>query len=104
MTRAVRLEEKRGVYCKVTKRLIPPETIDNMFVVGEVYKTVEGQDVRIIAESRDYKNYYGCVKGDDGIWRYDRRNDRGRVTGRTNYCPMNLVPPREERPWPVKSD
>lgn len=59
-----------------------------MFIVGESYHTIEGNLVTIIAENRT--PYYECVKGDDGIWRYDRPEgeyDVGRVTGTHSMPP-----------------
>jgi hypothetical protein len=70
-----------------------------MFKVGNTYKTQEGKDVKIIAESYVGTAYH-CVQGDDGLtpeggWRYARKSDAGRVTGSAFDMsdPRNLIPP-----------
>jgi hypothetical protein len=49
------------------------------FLLMSSYKTKSGKWVRIIDEST--RKGYETVKGDDDIWRYNREEDRGRVTG-----------------------
>ena len=61
------------------------------FKLGEIYTTQEGKSVKIIEEST--MPSYEWVRGDDNICRYNRPNDRGRVTA-SNFdmsCPQNLV-------------
>jgi hypothetical protein len=67
------------------------------FVVGETYLTQDGKEVTILDQSTVPS--YEAVKGSDlnvdgnNIWRYNRPNDRGRVTG-SNFDmsdPRNLV-------------
>jgi hypothetical protein len=60
------------------------------FLLGSSYQTKAGQWVRIVDESTT--RGYECVKGDDGVWRYNRRSCRGRVTGSSNDDPRNLIP------------
>lgn len=55
------------------------------------YRTKSGKWVRIVDEKTD--KGYECVKGDDGIWRYNRASDLGRVTS-SNFDmsdPNNLI-------------
>jgi hypothetical protein len=57
------------------------------FKVGSLYNTKSGKLVKIVIRSDD------TVCGNDGIWRYDREGDTGRVTG-TNHdgsYHLNLV-------------
>lgn len=63
-----------------------------MFEVGKTYKTQSGNDVKIVIKNGD------TVSGSDGIWRYDRPKDAGRVTGSAFDMshPLNLVPPSNE--------
>jgi hypothetical protein len=65
-----------------------------MFAVGEVYKSKEGHDILITEESMVGTPYH-CVMGIDGIWRYARPSDAGRVTGSAFDMsdPRNLVRP-----------
>ena len=51
-----------------------------VFEIGKAYKTQDGNDVEIQSELH-YGSPYYCVQGDDGIWRYARESDCGRVTG-----------------------
>jgi len=62
------------------------------FLLCSSYRTKAGQWVRIVDEST--LKGYECVKGDDGIWRYNRESDRGRVTGSAFDMsdPRNLLP------------
>ena len=64
-----------------------------MFEVGEKYKTKGGTDVEIVAEGM-VGGFCRIVLGSDGMWRYDREGDRGRVTGSALDMsdPDNLVP------------
>lgn len=66
------------------------------FIPGKTYKTKDGRDVTItgISPTRGYE----CVQGDDGIWRYNRGDDRGRVTGSAFNMsdPRNLIPEEDE--------
>lgn len=65
-----------------------------MFEVGESYKTQEGRTVKIV-EEQHVGTAYHCVCGDDGVWRYARKSDAGRVTASAidMSCPRNLIPP-----------
>lgn len=68
-----------------------------MFDCGCSYKTQNGNTVRI-DEARDIGGPYHTVMGSDGIWRYARQSDAGRVTG-SNFDmshPLNLVVPNEQ--------
>jgi len=58
-----------------------------MYISGRYYQTLEGKWVKIINYER--RAGYGCVKGDDGVWRYDRpgKYENGRVTGTKCYPP-----------------
>lgn len=64
-----------------------------MFLVGMTYKTKYGRLVKIV-KSKYAGSLYACVQGDDGIWRYDRDGDVGRVTGSNHNMshPNNLMP------------
>ena len=57
------------------------------FKLGEYCRTYGGDIVRIVGES-NHKGYE-CVLGDDGIWRYNRRGEEGRVTGWSSL-PQNM--------------
>lgn len=61
---------------------------------GQSYLTKSGRSVSIVEEKNDSRGYE-CAKGDDGIWRYNRDQDRGRVTGSEPECPDNLTPEYE---------
>lgn len=50
-----------------------------IFMLGSSYQTRTGKWVRIVDESA--VKGYECVKGDDGIWRYNRPSCLGRVAG-----------------------
>lgn len=67
------------------------------FVVGQAYRTKSGDTVTITRELQP-GTPYGCVEGSDGLWRYNREWDRGRVTASAfdMSCPMNLVPERDQ--------
>ena len=70
------------------------------FTLGKTYKTQGGDAVLIIAVSDKHVNY-ATVQGDDGLWRYNRPDDRGRVTASAFDMsePLNLVPePACDRP------
>lgn len=85
---------------------------DFQFEIGRRYLSLEGKIVTIVDRS-DVK-HYECVKGDDGIWRYNRTDwpgnipeGLGRTTGSswdrlTNLIPVALVddvePQTEETP------
>ena len=58
------------------------------FKLGEYCRTYGGDIVKIV-QVEDIKDYE-TVKGSDGIWRYNRKHDYGRVTGWSGL-PMNLV-------------
>lgn len=64
------------------------------FEIGKHYLTLEGKIVKIVERS-NVPNYE-CVKGNDGIWRYNRQGysveGLGRTTGRTWDHPTNLIP------------
>ena len=63
------------------------------FQVGKTYITKNHRLVKIIEENNEYLTH-ATVKGYDGIWRYNRPQDRGRCTG-TNFDmsdPRNLIP------------
>lgn len=64
------------------------------FIIGPAYQTLGGKTVYIVEESTTPG--YECVKGDDGIWRYNREGEfeRGRVTGtdHTGTHQDNLIP------------
>lgn len=90
--RHVRLSEERQMVCKVTGRIMASTAYPVMFFVGQTYYTQEGKLIRILSDCRDYKGAYDTVYGSDGIWRYDRRKDRGRVTGTPPGDPRNLKP------------
>jgi hypothetical protein len=62
------------------------------FEVGKTYKTLNGDRVRIEADNvGELSPNYRCVKGSDGIWRYDRAGDRGRCTGTSGQSVHNLI-------------
>lgn len=62
------------------------------FTVGQTAKTLDGNTIKIVEERRDSKHRYDHVLGSDGIWRYDRPGDCGRVTGQSDpKCKHNLV-------------
>lgn len=76
-----------------------------MFQLFETYETQEGNKVMIIAESQVGSQYH-TVKGDDGVWRYARKSDAGRVTA-SNFDmsdPRNLVVPDEYAVAPQPED
>ncbi len=60
------------------------------FVIGQAYKTKAGESVKIIEEIKTPGHEH--VKGDDGICRYQREVDRGRVTGTNDADQRDLVP------------
>jgi len=62
------------------------------FLLMSSYRTKAGEWVRIVDEQT--LKGYECVKGDDGIWRYNRASDRGRVTASAFDMsdPNNLIP------------
>jgi hypothetical protein len=65
-----------------------------MFDCGCSYQTKTGKWVQIV-KARDIGGPYHVVMGKDGIWRYARPGDAGRVTG-SNFDmshPANLVVP-----------
>ncbi len=67
--------------------------MSNPFLVGEKYQTQDGESVTVVSEMYAHTAYW-CIEGSDGIWRYNRESDRGRVTA-SNFdmsCPQNLVP------------
>jgi hypothetical protein len=70
-----------------------------MFMVGEVYKSKEGFDI-LITDEANVGTPYHCAMGIDGIWRYARQHDAGRVTGSAFDMsnPRNLVPPHSINP------
>lgn len=62
-----------------------------MFVVGKRYTTVGGPQV-LIVEELGIGTPHRCVKGDDGIWRYNREGSMGFVTGQVSEKhPANLL-------------
>lgn len=63
------------------------------FEVGNRYRTAAGKLVKLV-ERKDRENGESTVLGDDGIWRYNREFDRGRVTGSPHDFsnPDNLTP------------
>lgn len=63
-----------------------------MFEVGCTYKTKSGKVV-LIVKAEDIDGPHHAVQGDDGIWRYARRGDAGRVTGSAFDMsnPLNLI-------------
>lgn len=63
------------------------------FEVGNRYRTTAGKLVKLV-ERKDRENGESTVLGDDGIWRYNREFDRGRVTGSPHdfSSPDNLIP------------
>jgi len=65
-----------------------------VFEVGKTYKTQEGKDVKIM-QAKFINSDYHCVEGDDGVWRYARPSDAGRVTASAFDMsdPRNLVVP-----------
>lgn len=78
---------------EVTK-LIDHYTPDKPYIVGNSYKTVDGSTVTIININNESKAHV-CVQGNDGIWRYNRKTDQGRVTGSSfdEPHPKNLLIP-----------
>lgn len=62
------------------------------FEVGNTYKTFGGSMVKMV-ERKDMSGYE-AILGKDGMWRYNRSSDRGRVTGSAHdfSCPDNLIP------------
>jgi hypothetical protein len=67
-----------------------------MFNLYETYETLDGKKVFIVAES-NVGTAYHTVQGDDGLWRYARKSDAGRVTGSVFDMsePRNLKVPDE---------
>lgn len=63
------------------------------FQVGKEYPTQGGALVTVTEEMRRGTDH-ACVCGSDGIWRYNRPDDRGRVTGSAFDMsdPLNLIP------------
>jgi hypothetical protein len=66
--------------------------------IGQYYYTLEGKVVKIINDSERTEiggKVARCVKGDDGVWRYDEAQTTkdginygdGRVTGSRSYPP-----------------
>lgn len=67
-----------------------------MFYLYETYDTLDGQRVMIVEEGQVGTQYH-WVRGNDGICRYARQSDAGRVTA-SNFNmsdPRNLVVPDE---------
>lgn len=69
--------------------------------LGRSYLTQAGAAVTIVQVMNDDLPGYECVQGDDpsenapeGVWRYNRASDRGRVTGSAFDMsdPRNLIP------------
>lgn len=108
MTRAVRLDDTRELRCKHTGKLIPPGSYKPMFVIGATYLTEGGESIRIVSESRTHGGHYDTVLGSDNIYRYDRRGDRGRVTGTKPGDPRNLKfcysPEFDDEYWKLLED
>lgn len=64
-----------------------------MFEKGKIYKSRASEDILIVDES-DAGGAYHTVKGHDGVWRYARESDAGRVTGSDGMNDRrNLIPP-----------
>ena len=72
---------------------------DFQFELGQKYLTLEGKIVTIVDKSFEIRGYE-CVKGDDGIWRYNRSRmwagtipeGLGRTTGSSWDRLTNLIP------------
>lgn len=69
------------------------------FEVGQVVKTQGGDTVTVLEVKHEHREY-ACVRcsdvsenAPDGVWRYNRESDRGRVTGSAFDMsdPRNLV-------------
>jgi hypothetical protein len=69
------------------------ELLSKPFELNATYRTKGGELVKIIEVSTHLPGYE-CVKGEDDIWRYNRPNDRGRVTASAHDMsdPRNLIP------------
>jgi len=67
-----------------------------MFYLYETYETLDDNKIFIVAET-DVGTAYHTVQGDDGLWRYARKSDAGRVTGSCFDMtePRNLKVPDE---------
>lgn len=63
------------------------------FIIGQSYQTKAGTTITITEEA-NRNNSYWCCRGSDGIWRYNRESDRGRVTASPFDMsdPRNLIP------------
>ncbi|HYF37535.1 MAG TPA: hypothetical protein VD994_19695 [Prosthecobacter sp.] len=67
------------------------------FKVGKTYLTKAGKAVRVTSQ----RHCPPCFRGSDGIWRYNRIGDLGRVTGSAHdrSDPNCFVtPPQEVQP------
>lgn len=62
----------------------------SVFLVGHTYRTLSGRFVKIVSEAMPGTSYH-TVCGDDGAYRYARR-DFGRCTGSDVNCEDNLLP------------
>lgn len=62
----------------------------SVFLVGHTYRTLSGRFVKIVSEEMPGSSYH-TVLGDDGKYRYARR-DFGRCTAADVNCEDNLLP------------
>lgn len=67
------------------------------FEIGRIYKTLDGRDVRIVADQSEFEDRcpagYERVRGDDNLWRHNTNTSgRGRCIGSTMTDPDNLIP------------
>ncbi len=58
--------------------------------LGKTYKTKGGSSISIVDIDNDTKGYE-TVLGSDGLWRYNREGDYGRVTGVGKNFSENLI-------------
>ncbi len=63
-------------------------------IIGQTYLTREARLVLLVKRGEPPNGILECVKGSDGIHRYDRDSDRGRVTGSAfdGSDSQNLIP------------
>lgn len=66
--------------------------VSEPLLLGNTYRLLSGNTVMIVEVNN--KPGYESVKGNDGAWRYNRQNDRGRVTGSPHDFsePRNIIP------------